>query len=157
MVDRELSWSKVQHLTKSLHEQIKAAKKRYEWIVSINSGGLVPGVMLSKALKAKHAVISVNNYQNGQKNEQVKKDLYLSHIGFIRQHHEILVVDNVIRTGESVMAAVESLKKYDPDAKIVDTASLHLNIKAKIKPTFFAEEIEIDDWLEYPWEILGKH
>ena len=157
MTDRELSWSKIQQLTKNVYEQIKARHKKYDWVVSINSGGLIPGVMLAKSLKATHAVISINNYKDGKKNESVQRDLFLSHIGFIKPHQHILVVDNVVRTGDSVKAAVESLKKYDPDAKHVDTASLHVNIDAVTKPTFYAEEIKIDDWLEYPWEILNKH
>jgi len=152
MTDRDLGWSKIQHLTEKVFEQIKNGKKKYDWVVSINSGGLVPGVMLSKKLKAKHAVISINHYKDKKKNESPERDLYLSHIGFIKPHHHILVVDNVIRTGGSVLAAIESLKKVDPDARLIETASLHLNVKSKYKPTFFAEEISSDDWIEYPWE-----
>jgi hypoxanthine phosphoribosyltransferase len=156
-MDKEIGWSKVQGLTKNLHDQVKSAHKKYDWVVSINSGGLVPGVMLAKSLKAKHAVISINNYKEGKKNPQPERDLYLSHIGFIRQHHHILVVDNVIRTGDSILAAMESLKKVDPDAKHMDTATLHLNVGSKLRPTYFAEEIEIEEWIDYPWETLEKH
>lgn len=157
MVDKELNWNQIQRLTENIYKQIRENSKKYDWVVSINSGGLIPGVILSKMLKAKHAVISINNYKEKKKNSEIKKDLYLSHIGAIKMNDHILVVDNIIRTGESVKAAIESLKKVDPDAKKIETASLHLNAKSKFKPTFFAEEIDSDDWIEYPWEILATH
>jgi len=152
MTDKDLSWNKVQHLTEKIHEQIKLQHKKYDWVVSINSGGLIPGVILSKAMKSKHAVISINNYKEKNKNTKTERDLYLSHIGFIKMNHNILIVDNIIRTGDSMKAAIESLKKVDPDAKKIDTATLHLNVNSKFKPIYFAEEISGDDWVEYPWE-----
>ncbi len=157
MVDKELNWEQVQQLTDIVYKQIKSKHKKYDWVVSINSGGLVPGVMLSKMLKAKHAVISVNSYKEKKKNPEVKRDLYLSHIGMIKMDDNILIVDNIIRTGDSVQAAIQSLKKVDPDAKKIDTASLHLNAKSKFKPTYFAEEIDREDWIDYPWETLVTH
>lgn len=157
MVDKELSWDQIQTLTESIYKQVKSSHKKYEWIVSINSGGLVPGVMLSKMLRAKHAVISVNSYHERKKTQEVKRDLYLSHIGQIKMDDNILIVDNIIRTGDSVLAAIQSLKKVDPDAKKIDTASLHLNAKSKFKPNYFAEEIDRDDWIDYPWEISTTH
>lgn len=157
MVDKELSWDQIQLLTENVYKQIKHAHKKYDWVVSINSGGLIPGVMLSKMLKAKHAVISVNSYAEKKKNPETKRDLYLSHIGQIKMIDHILIVDNIIRTGDSVLAAIESLKKVDPDAKKIDTASLYLNIKSSFKPTFFASEIDHDDWVDFPWETLTTH
>lgn len=157
MVDKELNWAQIQSLTESLYKQVKSSHKKYEWIVSINSGGLIPGVMLSKMLKAKHAVISVNSYKEKKKNPEIKRDLYLSHIGSIKMDDNILIVDNIIRTGDSVLAAIQSLKKVDPDAKKIDTASLHLFSKSKFKPNYFSEEIDKDDWIDYPWEISTTH
>lgn len=156
MVDKELNWEQIQELTENIYSQIKKEHKKYDWVVSINSGGLIPGVILSKMLKAKHAVISINSYKEKKKNPEVKRDLYLSHIGQIKMNDLILVVDNIIRTGDSVKAAIESLKKVDPDAKKIETASLHFNAKSKFKPTFFAAEVDRDDWIDYPWETLVK-
>lgn len=157
MTDKELGWNKVQRLTEKVYEQIKESKKKYHWVVSINRGGLIPGVILSHLLDADHAVISVNNYKKKTKNKETKRDLYLSQIGLIKPHQHILLVDNVIRTGDSIKAALTSLRKVDPDAKMVDTAAIHINAKSDFKPTYFAEELDSEDWAEYPWEISTTH
>lgn len=150
MLEKHLTWQDIDRLTNNVYKQIN---KKYDWVISINAGGLIPGVMLSKKLKAKHGVISVNNYSGKKKNEKISKDLYISQIGFIKPHHKILLVDNIIRTGESIQAALQSLKKVDPDAKMVDSATLNLNKKSEFKPTYFAEETDREIWKIYPWEI----
>jgi len=56
-------------------------------------------------------------------------------------HPNTLVVDDICDTGETL--------GFNPLE--APTAVLHYKPTAKLKPTFYAEEVG-DDWIVYPWE-----
>lgn len=152
MLETLLTWADIDRLSEEIFKKIKA--KKYDWVISINRGGVIPGVILSELLDAKHGVISVLNYNKKTKSklEKISSDLYISQIGFIKPQHHILVVDNVIRSGESVRAAIKAAKKVDDDVKNVDTACLHFVEDSEFVPTYAADTISSKDWVIYPWE-----
>ena len=55
-------------------------------------------------------------------------------------HPNTLVVDDICDTGETLSFVLEA-----------PTAVLHYKPTAKLKPTFYAEEVG-NDWIVYPWE-----
>jgi len=152
MLEKHLTWTDIDKLTDKIYKE--AIHKKYEWVISINRGGCIPGVILSEMLSAKHGVISVLNYDKKTriKLDKISSDLYISQIGYIKPHHKVLIVDNVIRSGESVGAAIKAARKVDSDIKHVDTACLHWVEGSEFKPTYMSEIIEEKEWVKYPWE-----
>lgn len=55
-------------------------------------------------------------------------------------HPNTLVIDDMCDTGETLSLVLEGY-----------TAVLHYKPTAKLKPTFYAEEVG-DNWIVYPWE-----
>ncbi len=152
-----LAWEDFGVLINELVKQIVDKGKKYEFVIGINRGGLIPSVAVSHKLekihnmKVTHGACTVQSYQGTEKRE-IKKDLYISMIGFIKSHHNILLVDDIADSGESLKVALETVKKIDSDAKNIDIATLHYKPKSIIKPNFFAKQIEDDIWIKYPWE-----
>ena len=152
MLEKNLTWADIDNLSEDIYN--KAKVKKYDWIISINRGGVIPGVILSEMLDAKHGVISVINYDKKTKSKLAKlsSDLYISQIGYIKPHHNVLIVDNVIRSGESMAAAIKAAKKVDSDIQKVDTACFHLAAGSDFSPTYAAANITEKQWIKYPWE-----
>lgn len=151
MVNEKVTWEQIEDLIVELEIQIKKSKKKYDLIIGINRGGLVPSVMMSHRLNVPHGVHTVHSYQGTEKKE-LKTDLYISMIGLIKAHHNILLVDDISDSGESLKAALKSIRKKDSDAVNMDIATLHYKPKAIVKPNYFGKEIEDDVWVMYPWE-----
>lgn len=153
-----LSWERFGTMIDELVKQIAEKKKKYEFVIGINRGGLIPSVAMSHKLekaygsKVIHGACTVQSYQGTEKRE-VKRDLYISMIGLIKPHHNILLVDDIADSGESLKMATETVRKADSDAKNIDIATLHYKPKSIVKPEFFAQQIENEVWIQYPWEV----
>lgn len=144
-----LSWRKVERLVGNLVSQIN---KKYDVIVSINRGGLIPGVMLSHAIKTKHGVITVESYQGRKKGKTHNVGYHISMIGKISSKTKILLVDEISDSGKSLREIMKTFKKLGCPIKNIDTATLHYKSKSCFKPTYYAKQINNYDWILYPWE-----
>ena len=152
-----INWQDIELSVKNLKEKILGSNKKYDWIVSINRGGVIPGVMLSHSLGIPHGVLTVTHYENQKMLKEVKKDLYISGIRQIYQHHNILLVDDIADSGICLSESVKTIKKLDSDAKNIDTATIYYKPKSIMEPTFYDKEISDDTWIWFPWEILAKN
>lgn len=150
------SWSDIENSVKNLKDKILDSKKRYDWIISINRGGVIPGVMLSHALGITHGVLTVTHYEKQKMLDQVSKDLYISGIKQIRPHHNILIVDDIADSGICLRESVATVQRLDSDAKNIDTAVVYYKPKSVIVPTFYDKQISDESWVWFPWELLGK-
>lgn len=157
MREINLSWDSIERLVENIHDKIRAENKKYDLVIGINRGGLIPSVMLSHRLGAKHGVMTVTHYDGQKLLEEIKKDLYISMVGLIKSTHQILLIDDIADSGLCLKESVKSLKKVDSDAKNIDTATLHYKPKSIVEPTFYGEKIDNDIWVNFPWEIKVKN
>jgi hypoxanthine phosphoribosyltransferase len=149
MNNSKMSWHELEEHVNALEKKIRSSNIRFDWIISINRGGLIIGVMLSHRLKVQHGVLTINNYIGKKKLEKIKRDLYISMVGHFTGN--VLIVDEISTSGETIKEAKSFIKK-DSDIKIIKTATIHYQNKAVIVPDFYVEEIPHDMWVEYPWE-----
>jgi len=162
MIEKHVTWGDFESLTDNIVKDIMGRKElfkgqvsnKFNWVISINRGGLVPGIMLANKLGSKHAVVSVSSpkERNSKERGVIKTDLYLSQTELIMGWQNILIVDNISRTGESLKSALRSSKRCDPDIKNVAFATLHCSKSSPFKPEYFGELIGEDVWINYPWE-----
>ncbi len=148
---KELSWKKFSVLADTLAENIIDSGKKYDLIISINRGGLIGGVVLSHKLKLNHGVFTAKSY-DGIEKKQLKKDMYVSMLGNIKSHSNILIFDDIADCGETLQESVKQIKKIDSDAKNVDTATIFYKQKSVITPTYYSKKITNDVWINFPWE-----
>lgn len=151
MKHENLTWENIEELIVELEIQIKHSKKKYDWIIGISRGGLIPSVLLSHKLNIPHGTYAVKSY-SGQERKELNGDLRISMIGFIKPHHNILIVDDINDSGNSLKFVVEKIKYIDSDAKNLDTAVLYNKKKSIFNPTYFSKMIDDNTWLNFPWE-----
>jgi hypoxanthine phosphoribosyltransferase len=147
-----LSWGNIEELVSKVVKDIAANGKKYDWIIGINRGGLVPSVLMSHRLGVPHGVLTVTHYEGKKMLAEVKRDLYLSGIKFIKPHHNILLVDDIADSGICLKEAQQTLKRLDSDAKNIDTVTLHYKEKSEIVPTYYGIIAKENEWINYPWE-----
>ena len=149
MKTRRVPWREIESLVNKLATHIK---KKYDVIIGINRGGLIPSVMLSHITKIKHGVTAVESYQGRKKSKKHKVSLHISMIGEIGLNSRILLVDDIADSGESLIEVIKVLQSLGCKESHVDTATLHYKSQSKFKPTFYGKEVPNYDWLNYPWE-----
>lgn len=144
-----LKWSQVDGLVNSVVKQIH---KKYDVIIGVNRGGLVPGVLMSHRMNVRHGVTTIESYQGKRKSRKHKIDYHVSMIGQLSPKTRILLVDDIADSGKSLVETIAVLEKLGCPKKNIDTATLHYKHTSCFKPTYFAKQVKEYDWINYPWE-----
>ncbi len=156
MNEKNLEWVDVENLVSLVNSKIKFSSrvKQYDWVISINRGGLIPGVLLSHKLGVRHGVMSVSHHDGYELLDKIKKDLYISMIGMFRHADKVLIVDDIADSGECLQATIKTIRRIDPDIQTenIDTATLHYKPQSIIVPTYYGDKIDNDVYVNYPWE-----
>ena len=153
---KNVTWNGVEVLVNRLTAKIQSAEAKFDFILSLNRGGLIPGVMLSHRLKIKNAVMSIESY-SGQNRGRLRGGDSISIVKYPKKKSplSILIVDDVADSGESFKFAVNHIEKLKIGPFHYEAASLHWKPKSIFKPQYIGEEIENDIWINYPWESNG--
>ncbi len=145
---RVVSWEEIERWAEIIVEKIGDFK--FDCVISVIRGGLVPARILSDylsikdifTLKTEHWGITATPDGKAAVTYPIVKDL---------SGRSVLVVDDITDTGQSIKLAIEATKQKNPN--IVKTATfLHIN-KSEVVPDYFAEEITADNWkwFIFPW------
>jgi len=141
------SWQRIYDLSVELAEKIRASGARFDLVLSPARGGLVLGRIFSDLLDIEDIlVVDVKYYTGVEKREKAPRVGEI--LGRDVEGKSILIVDDVVDTGGSLLALVEKLKKLNPmDIKV---AAIYVK-PWKVAPIDFYME-ETDAWIIFPWE-----
>ncbi|MBL7141573.1 hypothetical protein ISS21_00525 [Patescibacteria group bacterium] len=141
---RFYSWTQLTKDSLQLAKKLKS--KKFDFIVAISRGGLVPATLLSYLLDIKKIyVIGYNYYLK----PGVRGKLELtSPLNARVKNSRILLIDEISDTGQTLFSAVQLLKKRKNK---VTTVTLHWKAKSKIKPDYFIHQVK-NIWIVYPWD-----
>ncbi|MBI2578888.1 MAG: hypothetical protein HYW26_04200 [Candidatus Aenigmarchaeota archaeon] len=151
--ERMVSWNEVHEMSENLARTIKK-DFRPDVVISIASGGLVPGKLLKEMLGVKvMGVISAHYYEkNGNKRKECLVEKVLS--GFVPRHTDlnILLVDDIADTGTTFREVLKALPDLLGHGEwSIKTASLLMKPHSAFVPDYYA--LEAEDWIVFPWEI----
>ena len=157
MEQQKISWEKHLTLIESLAEQVKKSFSPNQ-IVCIATGGLIPGMILSKIFKAPLAILSAESYQadesgvHSQKGEVVfNRDLAKTRPGF---GSRVLLIDDLTDTGDTMAKSLDWLKNhYGELIGELKTAVIWHKNKSVFRPDFIVEEFFPDSDGQYPWIV----
>ncbi len=145
---KKLSWEEVEKITDELAGKIKDSGFEPDFVVGIANGGLIPLYFLVKKLDYKKVfTITVSSYEKDKKGDV--KILYLPQIDL--SNKKVLLVDEIVETGDTFKTISEVLKK---DYKVAEIKTVVLGInkeKCKIIPDFHVFEVQ-GEWVVFPWE-----
>ncbi|MDO5323688.1 MAG: nucleotide-binding protein [Clostridia bacterium] len=139
-----LTWSECMSSIKKLHEKMKVSNKGYHYhaIVGIEGGGGIPADLLAREGAHRCPVFMLNADRSGGKGletfEIPLNEHVLAGIRHDYQNHQqdqfynILVVDNVARSGENISKAKDYLKDHLQEENInIKAAVVFLNSALK--------------------------
>lgn len=142
-----LSWEDVEELTIALSEKIKRVGFKPDIIVAVSRGGFDPArILCDQLLIRRLASLQVEYYEgvNVGEEPEIVIPLNADVIGL-----DVLLVDDVSDSGESLNLALEHLKEKGSEE--VRVATLHCKPWSDFEPDFFVERVT--SWIVYPWEL----
>jgi xanthine phosphoribosyltransferase len=121
-------------------------QKEFDTIVAIARGGLTLAHFLSNSLNIRN-VLSINSigYNNKSKNDTT----VLLNTPNLRTSKRVLVVDDIVDSGDTMNLVLNELKKYNTTTSFISTA-LFYKKSASVKPDFYIHEAT--EWIEFFWE-----
>lgn len=144
-----ISWSQLFHDTLELARKITLSNYKPEKLVIIVRGGLVIGRILSDLLQVKDILnVPVSFYRGiGSTIEKpiIKEKIAEASI----ENKSILIVDDIVDTGETLTAVQNYLIKYKP--KEIRSATPYVKPWAKVYPTYYVKVVK--DWIVFPYEL----
>lgn len=143
-----LSWAEVEQAVSIIINRI--GNKKYDYVVGIANGGLIPATLIAKKLKLKTVSVGLESYDG----KDLKKLTLWSEINtrwYIPQQHDLcLLVDDISDSGKS-FNYVKNTYLLNQDI-LCDTASLVVKPKTTFMPDYFAMNVHTDTWVKFPWE-----
>ena len=109
-------------------------------VIGIARGGVVPAVLLSKYLKVKDMYVLKVRREGNNRRIMAETVPDVSHL-------KILLVEDMIETGKSLIIAKEYLESKGAKVK---TACLYTMPMSEIIPDYFLKEVPTP--LPFPWE-----
>ena len=130
---------------KDLKILTKKIDKNIDTLVPISRGGLCMGQMLGEFYNIREIyAINTIGYDDTKKRDNIK----VFHLPNLEHADNVLIVDDIVDSGDTLVAVVEILKKMYPKVTFF-TASLFYKPTAIIKPTWWVKEPQ--GWIEFFW------
>ncbi|MEM4789010.1 MAG: phosphoribosyltransferase [Ignisphaera sp.] len=145
-----VSWKDVIDLCYKLAKDIAESDFEPDVIIAVLRGGVVPALLLSDilgveefyAIRVKHWGIAEEMYITPVVEQLPQRKL---------QGSRVLIVDEVVDTGKTLVKAIEEVKKLG--ASNVKTAVLHLKSSSNLIPDYYAVKLDKWVWIFYPWSL----
>jgi len=132
-----------------LAKRVKDSGFKPDLIIGVCRGGWAPARVMSDLLEnANTASIRIEFYL--APGVTARKPMISQAVMVPLKGVNVLVVDDVSDTGESLKVAVEHLDVCG--AKAIKTATLYYKPQSIFKPDFFI--IQTEQWIIFPWERL---
>ncbi len=148
----KLTWENIDFLTQCLADQIKKRSIKYDTIIALGRGGLIPGAALSYKLNIKTLYnIGINTRQDDGK--------YLDTIVYqrpdkIEEGSKILIVDDINDSGRTFTAVNSILNRnYNISSDNILYASLVKREGSEFNNnTISGNILYTSSWLVFPWD-----
>ncbi|HEV2316079.1 MAG TPA: phosphoribosyltransferase [Thermoplasmata archaeon] len=147
---RRTSWAEVDGWADRLTEKILGAGDPPETIVGLTRGGWVAARLLADRLGVRRMVSLRAQHWGVTATKDGKARLSEGLSGGV-EDQDVLVVDDITDTGESLKLALDHVRAAGP--KRVETATFLHIAHSKFVPSYYAEEIprEAWVWVVFPW------
>lgn len=152
MKTEKISWTYYFRLINNLVEMIAThAQEKFDLIVGISRGGLIPAFMLSHSWNVPLDVIVTSSYSKDNKQTKLKigNSSYLC-FPDIKKDSKVLIVDDLTDSGETMRAVVDLYEKKG--FKDIRTAVLFYKRSSKFDPSYFVAGADEDVWIKFPYE-----
>lgn len=144
----KLTWDDVDFIANIVAESISKKNIKFDTIVALGRGGLIPGAILSYKL-------DVKNLQNLGINTRQEDGQYVETLIYQRPTitGNVLVVDDINDSGKTFEAVNSLIKSEYPDIGELLYCSLTTRYNTNFNEnTISGKIINTSDWLVFPWD-----
>ena len=144
----KLTWDDVDFIANIVSESISKKNIKFDTIVALGRGGLIPGAILSYKL-------DIKNLQNLGINTRHRMDQHSETSVYQRPTitGNVLVVDDINDSGKTFEAVNSLIKSEYPDIGELLYCSLTTRYNTNFNEnTISGKIINTSDWLVFPWD-----
>jgi hypoxanthine phosphoribosyltransferase len=146
MAKEKVSFEQVSEMCRLLSNRVKRDHYHPDLIIGVSRGGWIPARLVSDYLKVNRlASVGLSSYEKDKKKGRPK---LVERLGVRIRRLEVLVVEDIVDTGDSLEVLDAYLKRLGP--KEVRYVALHCKPWAKTLPDYFYRKTSA--WKVYPWE-----
>lgn len=136
------SWEEVEILTKTVAQKILNSNKKYNAILGITNGGIIPATLLARELEVNDIQFIPFRY----------KKLYTKMMPILPKDKKYLIVDEIYDTGQTLSKVDNVLKTFD-----CDFAFLMSRYRYTGKPfAYVGKLLNHNKWIVFPWEVKNN-
>lgn len=130
------TWQQVEVLVDKVARAIQRSHKKYDLVLAIANGGIIPGRLIARELNLNHIqFIPIRN-----------KKLYVEEMLPLLKGRRYLVVDDIYDTGYTFNRVSDMVKEFDCDFAFLMTRYQNSNT------SFVAKVLNHKKWIVFPWE-----
>lgn len=134
------SWGEVGLLTKIVATKIQSSNKKYDVILGVTNGGIIPARLMALELDIQHIqFIPVRN-----------KHLHTEEMPQLATDKKYLVVDEIYDTGETFTKVHHAMRNFDCDYAYL---MRRFNDTNDNETAFVGKILNHDKWIVFPWEL----
>ena len=146
------NWEYIYGLTREVADDVRADGFEPEVVVALARGGWFAGRCLCDFLGLDDlASLKIEHYVGTAAATDEPEIRYPMPEGSVAGK-DVLVVDDIADTGESIRTAEEYVRDRGP--RVVRTATLQCLPESEADPEFVGERLEEWTWVVYPWNFL---
>ncbi len=153
---RIISWDAITEGCTVLADRI-ARKQKYDIIISIGRGGLIPASIIANYLEVPRVLnFGCRSYNKDNKKSglEIYQDIDLiSGKKYLSKSH-VLIIDDLSDTGDTFAGTMLSIAERFPNRSMA-SAALYVKPDAKYIPDFYYKKLNDNPWLVFPWEMKG--
>mgnify|MGYP001820690693 FL=1 len=145
-----ITWAEIERLCKRLAGMIRDSGYKPDIVITIGRGGYVPARLLCDYLHLMNMTsIKIEHYYAGVRKQKQAVIRYPLKADI--ENLQVLLVDDVNDTGDTLDLAIRHLKEHEPAE--IRTAVMHNKIITHFTVDYFARNIIKWRWLIYPWAV----
>ena len=156
MVDRVISWAEYHQSIEKLAYQIHSSGWEFNQILCLAKGGLRIGDILARIFDQPLAILNVSSYGASSNREQGRIHFAEQLTNFGTLGDLLLLVDDLVDTGKSIIHTVNWLEKYATHLTDTRTAVLWYKANSHYKPDYYVEFMADNPWIQQPFEHYEK-
>lgn len=131
-----LSWIDIENLIDIISNKIRKGNKKYDTVIGIKNGGIVPARLISRELEIKEIeFISTKSVQTDEFYDRIKNN------------KKYLLVDEIYDTGKTFLAIKERLKNIE-----YDFSCLISRYNLQDDGIIIGRVLNNTNWIVFPWE-----
>ncbi|MEM0025224.1 MAG: phosphoribosyltransferase [Zestosphaera sp.] len=148
-----VSWEEIVSWARDLSKRIEESNYRPDVVVAIARGGFVPARLVCDFLMIENLIsIQSQHWTEAAKAEEKAVIKYPYKLDL--SNSKVLIVDDIVDTGDSVLLAKEFIRKNWNVSDVRVAVLQWISPVAKFKPDYYSIEVREWIWFQYPWTRL---